>query len=82
MHEYSSIVNIYFLRNVSSICIIYKVNENNNEEERRSGTTGTGVSLKDLQISEKTKEEKNAKKFVEKRARSLQACSVSTVASL
>ena len=31
--------------------------KNNNEEERSSGTTGTGVSQKDLQISKETKEE-------------------------
>ena len=37
--------------------IFTEFNKNNNEEERSSGTTGTGVSQKDLQISEKTKEE-------------------------
>ena len=41
----------------TSISIIYKINQNINEEEKRS------VSQKDLQINEK---EKNAKKFVKK----------------
>ena len=41
-------------------------NKNNKEEERSSGTTGTGVSQKDLQISKKQKKKKNAKKLVEK----------------
>ena len=49
--------------------------KNNNVEERRSGTTWTGFSQKDLRIRETTKEDKNAKKFVEKRARAFQACS-------
>ena len=46
-------------------------NKNNNEEERSSGTTGIGVSQKDLQIGKKTKEVEN---LVEKRARALQGC--------
>ena len=37
--------------------IFTEFNRKNIEEERSSGTTGTGVSQKDLQISEKTKEE-------------------------
>ena len=48
--------------------------KNNNEGDRRSGTTWIGVSQKDLQISKRTKEDKNAKKLVEKRARALQVC--------
>ena len=44
-------------------------NKNNNEEERSTGTTGLGVSQKDLQICKK-RTRKNTKKFVEKRARS------------
>jgi len=40
----------------------HKFNKNNNEEERSSGTTGTGVSQKDLHISKKRR--KNAKKVV------------------
>ena len=55
--------------------MIYKINQNNNEEERRSGTTGTGVGQKDLQIIEKTEKEKNAKKLVDNRTRALQTCS-------
>ena len=50
--------------------------KNNYEEERSSGTTGTGVSQKDLQISKKQKmKRENAKKLVGKRACALQACS-------
>ena len=38
----------------------------NNEEERSSGTTGTGINQKDLQISKRTKEEKDAKNLLKK----------------
>ena len=48
---------IYIFRNFNQY-IIYKINENNNEEEKRSGTTGLGVSQKDLQINEKNNERK------------------------
>ena len=44
-------------------------NKNNNEEERSSGTTGTGVSQKDLQISKKTEEVENTLKSLKKGAR-------------
>ena len=37
-------------------CIFTEFNENNNEEERSGGTTGTSLS-QDLQISKKIKEE-------------------------
>ena len=41
------------------ISVIYNINQNNNE--RRSGTTGTGISQTDLQINEKTEKEKTLK---------------------
>ena len=42
----------------TSISIYLQSSIKGNKEERRSGTTGTGVSQKDPQISKKTKEEK------------------------
>ena len=63
------VVVVYIFHNFRQF-IFAEFNRNNNEEGRRSGTTGTGVSQKDLQISEKTREEKkNAKTLVEKRVR-------------
>ena len=67
--------SIVYVFPATSISIIYKINQNKNKEERRNGTTVTGISQKDLQINDKTEKEKNAKKIVEKRTRTLQACS-------
>ena len=41
--------------------IFAKFNDKNNEEERRSGVTGTGVSQKDLQLGN-TNNRKNVRK--------------------
>ena len=51
-----------YIFSATSISVIYKINQNNNEEERSSGTKRTGVSQKDLQINEKTEKVKNAKR--------------------
>ena len=64
-----------YICSATSISIFCKINQNNNEEEKRSRITGTGVSQKDLQITEITEKEKKAKKLVEKRMHALQACS-------
>ena len=58
-----------YIFSATLISVIYKINQNNNET--RSGTTGTGIGQTDLQINEKTEKEKNAKKLVEKRTRAL-----------
>ena len=50
------VVVVYIFRHFNHY-IFTEFNRNNTEEERSSGTTGTGVSQKDLQISKKTKEE-------------------------
>ena len=60
---YSSIVYIF---SKTSISIIYKTKQNNSEEERRSGTTGTGVSQKDLQINEKNRKKETLIRLSEK----------------
>ena len=48
---------LYIFSATSVIIYLQSTIKNNDEEERSSGTTGTGVSQKDLQISKKTKEE-------------------------
>ena len=60
-----------YIFSATSISIIYKINQNYNEKERRSATTGTGISQNDLQINEKN--EKKAKKLDEKMMRTFQA---------
>ena len=42
-----------YIFSATSISIIYKLNQNNYKEERRSGTTGIGVTQKHLQIGKK-----------------------------
>ena len=49
-----------------SAAVTIKINQNINEEERKSEIPGTGVSQKDLRINRKTENEKNAKISVEK----------------
>ena len=49
------VVVVYIFRHFNHY--IFTELKNNDEEKISSGTTGTGVSQKDLQISEKTKEE-------------------------
>ena len=49
------VVVVYIFRHFNHY--IFTKLKKNNEEERSSGTTRTGVSQKDLQISKKTKEE-------------------------
>ena len=56
-HVLVVVVVVYIFSATSIIIYLQSTIKNNNEEERSSGTTGTGVSQKDLQISKKTKEE-------------------------
>ena len=49
------VVVVYLFRHFNQ-CIFTEFNKNNNGEERSSGTTGTGVSQKDLQIVKSEKE--------------------------
>ena len=51
---------VYIFRNFNQN-IFAKFNDKNNEEERRSGATGTGVSQKDLQLGN-TNNRKNVRK--------------------
>ena len=48
------VVVVYIFRHFNQY-IFTEFNKNNNEEEISSGTTGTGFSQKDLQISKKNK---------------------------
>ena len=58
-------VVVYIFR-IFNQYIFTKFKDKNNEEERRSGATGTGVSQKDLQLGNTNFGKKALKKFAEK----------------
>ena len=59
--KFLSIVVVVYIFRYFNQFIFTEFNKNNNEEERSSGTTGTGVSQKDLYISIKKGEEEKLK---------------------